>query len=1303
MANVYDLLNQGTAGNSGLNNTDLLSAEENNEVSTLASIFAGIGSGLIDIPKGLFSLGASIYDLTNDTNKAAEIEKYFDDLTNLDEKAEATAAGKITRLLTNVGLPGGVAFKAGTSLANKAVQAKKAGNYFKLTGSSGKALRNAANTADQLNRKGKTAKFIGGATAGGLAEGVFVGDVEEAGTFGDLLGGPTELERDDEYDPERELINRVKFGTEGALFTGLIGGVGSTLKQLSKRGREMRFSNSKLDRFYDKVASKVRARGGKTQEFFDIERQQVGARSADVNFAQQVSRQLDKNIDAIFPAYKTVTNKLVAKDRNNLLRALNEAMLSGTPKVSDRTGKVVFGEIDTAKKKVVDNLLDKARAKPEIRKAIFNNLDSIRTGWGEMFSALGGKISRDKTAFKEFKQLFGKKFQDYLGSTYDIFSNRSILPFLSYKPTDEAVQKAVTLFRDVARQNGKPISEQQAEYYVNRLVKTAQLPKGFKMDKPSNVVFQIPDFFVGKTVLDDAVTSKGYANMVNLPENAQKVIKELLGEQKNPMQTILAGTSRLSLVTRRNEFFDDLVKQSDADKAAGKRGMFYDDEAEAFAALGPNIRKINVDPNKALEAGITNPINGKYAIDEIADALEETNKAYVDKGTGAQIYEGLVLYPKATSQIAKTILSPVTHARNFVSAGAFATANGIIPSPTAIKDAYQALQTGLIGTRKQNDFYRKLLKLGVVNSNVRLGDLRGLLEDIDFGKTVTTYGSLKPLTKLLTKIKSVSQDLYTAEDDFWKIVSWAGEKARLGKAYANAGIKKTVDELDEEAASIVRNNIPNYDYVGSFIKGLRRFPVGNFVSFPAEIIRTSVNVIRRGLSEIAHSKETIGPGYLPRVFEKGKGFVKNDNPLYSIGMKRLFGMGVTTAAVPYATTEITKSLYNVTQDELNAMRRYVADWSKNSVLVPLRDAAGKLKYIDFSHANAYDTISRPIQAVVNAVQAGEKDADGIMDDFIKGVIVGTSELGEPFISESIWTEALLDLAARGGRTRRGTRVFNEDDTDGTKISKSIKHLVEAQMPFSAKQFERLGLAFKNNAEPVGVVTKGKFDEYGETYELGNEALGFIGARAIPVKPERSFKFKIAAYQKGVRNSRQLFTTEVLKGGPVSPEAVVDAYINANRALFQNTRDFYRDIEAAKVLDMPEDEIVEQATQRIGRRGYSAISEGVFRPLNISKDVQEAFEKNAQKLGLPNPFEQAADVIAEIQEQLIEVPLTQESIPEIINPFANLPEPTLGAVGQLPPVVTGADPAVMTANQRLIPGDFNSLTQAQKYEILFGNN
>ena len=55
-----------------------------------------------------------------------------------------------------------------------------------------------------------------------------------------------------------------------------------------------------------------------------------------------------------------------------------------------------------------------------------------------------------------------------------------------------------------------------------------------------------------------------------------------------------------------------------------------------------------------------------------------------------------------------------------------------------LKQAYQALQTGLKGTRKQNDLYRKLLKLGVVNSNVSLGDLSRLLKDVNLVLTVTS-------------------------------------------------------------------------------------------------------------------------------------------------------------------------------------------------------------------------------------------------------------------------------------------------------------------------------------------------------------------------------------------------------------------------------------------------------------------------------------------------------------------------------------------------------------------------------------
>ena len=78
-----------------------------------------------------------------------------------------------------------------------------------------------------------------------------------------------------------------------------------------------------------------------------------------------------------------------------------------------------------------------------------------------------------------------------------------------------------------------------------------------------------------------------------------------------------------------------------------------------------------------------------------------------------------------------------------------------------------------------------------------------------------------------------------------------------------------------------------------------------------------------------------------------------------------------------------------------------------------------------------------------------------MDDFIAGTFSSMSEFAQPFISESIWTEAVADIIARGGRTRDGFQVFNEQDTPGDKAYKIMGHLVEAQMPFSFNQLKRL--------------------------------------------------------------------------------------------------------------------------------------------------------------------------------------------------------------------------------------------------------
>jgi hypothetical protein len=495
----------------------------------------------------------------------------------------------------------------------------------------------------------------------------------------------------------------------------------------------------------------------------------------------------------------------------------------------------------------------------------------------------------------------------------------------------------------------------------------------------------------------------------------------------------------------------------------------------------------------------------------------------------------------------------------------------------------------------------------------------------------------------------------------------AGEEVRLTKEY-----------LEEQAADIVRNNIPNYDYVSEFIKGLRKLPIGNFVSFPAEIARTGTNIVSRALKEI--NEEIIVNG-------------KRIKPFQRTGYTRLFGFTTTVAAVPYGVSQMFGALYDVTDDERDALRRYVAGWSKNSTLLPIKKKDGSFAYIDFSHANAYDTLIRPLQTVVNSVADGEKDNDGIMNDFIGGTFEAMKEFASPFISESIWTEAVTDILIRGGRTREGFQVFNPQDTPGDKANKIMAHLVEAQMPFSLNQLKRMD----QSIEEVDVITKGKFDKYGQTYDFGPEFAGLFGFRPVDINAERVINFKIADFQKGTRDSRSLFTRETLRGGPIEPREIVDSFINANRALFGVQKNMKLDMEAGSTLGLSEDQI-EEAFDRVGKRAYNSLSDGEFTPFIPSREIENAFEENAERLGLSNPYEEAQDAIDSIYDQLSEVTLDEPFFPSIDNPLMPIMEdtPITPTSLNLPQI----DQSVLTQTQ--VANQFSNLTMDQKIRLLFPN-
>ena len=134
--------------------------DNNQRVGTIESILSGVASGLIAIPKGFFSLGATLMDLGVNSGKAAKVEQFFDDLTEFDEKAQATTAGRITEALVNIGIPAARGFKIGAKMADDAMRAGRNNKYFKASNPN---LKKGLDEVMELNAKGKTNKFIAGA------------------------------------------------------------------------------------------------------------------------------------------------------------------------------------------------------------------------------------------------------------------------------------------------------------------------------------------------------------------------------------------------------------------------------------------------------------------------------------------------------------------------------------------------------------------------------------------------------------------------------------------------------------------------------------------------------------------------------------------------------------------------------------------------------------------------------------------------------------------------------------------------------------------------------------------------------------------------------------------------------------------------------------------------------------------------------------------------------------------------------------------------------------------------------------
>jgi len=1391
------------------------------DVGFFESALAGVATGLWNIPKGFVSLGAELYDLVADTNTAKDVEKWFDDVNPFDDEAEARTIGKITQAITQIAPLAIKGAQIGTQaalVAKRALDAKKAGRYLSLAKVGSKIM-------------GPTSGAIVGS---GIGEAI-VAD-EDIGTFADIARG-TSLEpfaitmmdketKEGRSEAFRRLKNRLKFGTEGALFNLALVGAGKGIQQLRKPVETglLEYAENPLKRKLQKYGLfGLKPEGTGTKYTFEARRFGLDQIRATEFAASKSVQELDSSIkelgDVVKTQYYTAPKGLketvssqekFLTDLYDVLRPMDNGSASLLPektrvaRVKDIEDVITFKNVNDGIKEVTDQTIklgdDRAKnlvtetqfveqsqellkksntltkqldelikKRPDIEELVKKTergffkiedyqtspqfqkiIDKIKQAGGDPEKLINAvksfRLSVDNMSTRllqqrmpeeiatEIKENLGK----YLNAQYKQFEMSG--PLNKYKPTEQQINNAVEAvkankikgYQELNKTTpSKEVMEKitkEANDEVNLFLKTKSADEVELLNlknQAGDVINNPTKQEIDSVVIKDSVLR----NKVLLPWQ-----EELAGLIKDPSYSFYSTVSKQGHLNHTLKYLDDISK---AGSEGPNKFIFTADELSSAQKANPLQFKY-IEPGSSTKG--LSPLEGKYIRTPFYDAVFDTTSNWLNRSGVGTFYKYAVLAPKAASQIAKTILSPLTHVRNFISAGAFVSANGAI-FPTygdiqmlmpksmggqgAFKQAYDLTGKRILGTMTKADdaLYERLLKVGVVDSQVQVGEAKRLIKDVLNNPAAADSRVYTDLTNnlknKLLKFYGKTQDAYVAEDDFWKIINWNLERNRYSKLSDTLGINKNNykqvlaeestrgkyfrkliqrDEyasesfdnfLDEIAGNLTRNRVPNYGYVGRTAKSLRRSPFGNFIAFPLEILRTGNNIFTGAIDDIAAGigKGTMASPEIPELFQ--------------LGLKRLTSFGMTVGGVPYALAETFKAKNNVTDEEMNALRRIVPEWSKNSTLLPTgRDERGYLKYVDFSYSNAYDTLIRPFNSVMVALAQGDGSEESLKQSLGKGMSDSLYEILEPFASESIYTEALLDSTIRRGVGRGGRRVWSEEDDFGVKAVKAIGHVAKSLAPGSIQQFKRLERATRGLADK----------KYGQTFELQDELPGLFGFRSIQSDPERSLKYMTTRFGSKLKKDDNLFIAPLLRGGRVSAQDIVNSYKYSESRRFATLKEMYQDIEAARTLGMSNSKIRREILKRKGikKKIVNDLLRGVYTPSAPSDFFQQRIREinrelnNKEGVEIQNPYMIASPFIREIISQNRSINLLEDNP---VFPQFEIPEPQItqqeSRIVTPPLQPSSVDPNIVTAQNvsSTLPSNFATLPTAERAKII----
>ena len=273
---------------------------------------------------------------------------------------------------------------------------------------------------------------------------------------------------------------------------------------------------------------------------------------------------------------------------------------------------------------------------------------------------------------------------------------------------------------------------------------------------------------------------------------------------------------------------------------------------------------------------------------------------------------------------------------------------------------------------------------------------------------------------------------YVATDDFFKINAFEKELDVLKKAFPN----EPIEVLERRASQIIQDTFPNYDKVPNGVKAFRYLPIGSFVSFPAEIVRTSAHIVRQSASEMFSGNKVIA----------------------ARGRARLAGFTASMGAFEGIATTASY-LTGITNEEEEAIQRVShTPWSK-ATRIPFRGPDGDIFVADTQFIDSYSVLKEPIKEAYHMIADGSLKGKDLDEYLVDAMYSFFDKALTPYTDASIITEALQDVyfAAKSddGRTAEGKQLFPENETPINKLIDGVSHIAMSMMPGSVDSLYRL--------------------------------------------------------------------------------------------------------------------------------------------------------------------------------------------------------------------------------------------------------